>query len=423
MIFVISFIIILVVNMITVGFYAKSALSESKHKLIFIFCSLVVAIAATVNLFEFNADNLNLNDFITIILIGVPFIWVPIMLTVMNTVHLFKGVRSHKVDLLTIFIGGFYCLMLTALDLDITNADYNTAIYSNQYHRVLSSEYSAIIVALILLGYVGMLVLSLKKPEKTPPLVSALSTAFCTIMLVLNTALLMQMAVNFKKLHIMFWLYQLNLIIISARIIRFHITEQVRLANERETDFRSNAGKWLHSLMSRISSMTVFSFMLILPIAALCEVLYILLGQGPDGFIKAFTMTADWTFSTQAPPPPLEYQGHYLCTVAAGGHKKIVKPIRYGIRRGEKIIVNRQLLAANAFEDLIHERLPKFHRGVRSFYDKYGYPVSKFITTQTRADIVYLLMKPLEFAFIAVLYMFDTHPENRIAIQYSTYKK
>ncbi|MBQ3948631.1 MAG: hypothetical protein II656_08935, partial [Ruminococcus sp.] len=178
----------------------------------------------------------------------------------------------------------------------------------------------------------------------------------------------------------------------------------------------------LHKLMSKVSGMTALSFGLMIPIIVVCEILYIINGQGPDGFIKAFTDTADWTFSKQTPPPPKEYEGHYLCTVAAGGHEKVVKPQRYGIRRGQKISVNRQLLVANAFEDLIQERCPKIHRVVRNFYDKHGYPVSKHITTKSRADIVYILMKPLELLFITTLYLFDKDPENRIAVQYSDYK-
>ena len=134
--------------------------------------------------------------------------------------------------------------------------------------------------------------------------------------------------------------------------------------------------------------------------------------------IKAFTETADWTFSKQTPPPPMHYDGHYLCTVAAGGHRKVVKPLRYGTRLGETIIVNRQLCVANAFEELIHEKLPRFHKAVRTGYDKYGYPVSKHITTPLRADIVYFVIKPLEWIFIFALYLFDKDPEKRISRQY-----
>ena len=81
-------------------------------------------------------------------------------------------------------------------------------------------------------------------------------------------------------------------------------------------------------------------------------------------------------------------------------------------------MVNRQLCIANAFEDLIQQNFPKFHKGVRHVYDTYGYPLSQDITTPLRADIVYVLMKPLEWLFLIVLYLFDSNPESRIAKQY-----
>jgi len=81
--------------------------------------------------------------------------------------------------------------------------------------------------------------------------------------------------------------------------------------------------------------------------------------------------------------------------------------------------VNRQLCIANAFEQLIEDKSPKFHRIVRALYDRYGYPISKNITTPFRADIVYIVMKPLEWLFLIVLYLFDINPENRIAMQYT----
>ena len=42
-----------------------------------------------------------------------------------------------------------------------------------------------------------------------------------------------------------------------------------------------------------------------------------------------------------------------LCTVALRGHEKLVRPTRMGLRRGERIVVNRQLCVANAFEQLL----------------------------------------------------------------------
>jgi hypothetical protein len=122
--------------------------------------------------------------------------------------------------------------------------------------------------------------------------------------------------------------------------------------------------------------------------------------------------------SQQVAPPPLEPEGHYLCTVAANGHRKIVKPLRMGQRRGQKIVVNRQLCIANAFEQIIEEKTPKFHSFIRNTYDKYGLPIAKLIKTKFAADVVYILMKPLEWLFLIVIYMCDVKPENRIAVQY-----
>ena len=57
--------------------------------------------------------------------------------------------------------------------------------------------------------------------------------------------------------------------------------------------------------------------------------------------------------------------------------------------------------------------------GVNLFlYDTYGYPVSKHIKSAWSADITYLIMKPLEWLFLVVLYLFDEKPENRICRQY-----
>lgn len=375
-----------------------------------------------------SSEALSLKE-LAFMIIFMPFVWLPIVLTCLNIRNLIKNNHTAMgTDMATIFIGGIYYLLLLSAIGDgihsgISGKDYTEATYPDEYHAILHSEYGAIIQLVMVIGFISMILLCIKKPYKTPPLQSAMCIAFTAIMLLLMGIIQVQMICNFESDFIMFYLYYVNLIIISARRIHYHITEQVRLANERVTVFRTKAGERLHKIMSTISGMTKFSFMLILPIVVICEILYILLGQGADGFIKAFTMTADWTFSTQTPPPPLEYHGHYLCTVAAGGHEKVVKPVRYGIRRNQKIIVNRQLLIANAFEDLIAERFPKSHRRIRNFYDKYGYPVSRHITTRTRADIVYIIMKPFEYIFLGVLYMFDTQPENRIAVQYSGYKK
>ncbi len=166
------------------------------------------------------------------------------------------------------------------------------------------------------------------------------------------------------------------------------------------------------------ANLFLFGIIALLPVLGFFVIILLLFGQQPDSAILAFTKTSDWILSGEIAPPPVAQDTHYLCTVSLRGHKKLVKPIRYGIRRGEKIVVNRQLCVANAFEQLLEEKTPTMHRKIRTFYDTYGYPISKHIRTAWSADVIYLLMKPLEWFFVTVLYLCDTKPENRIHSQY-----
>ena len=55
--------------------------------------------------------------------------------------------------------------------------------------------------------------------------------------------------------------------------------------------------------------------------------------------------------------------------------------------------------------------------------DTYGFPVANLIRTKWAADVVYFIMKPLEWIFLIVIYLCDVSPENRIAVQYLPKKK
>lgn len=228
---------------------------------------------------------------------------------------------------------------------------------------------------------------------------------------------------GFQNLGPYLGLYHINILLISVYAVRRQINSQLAIFDKMRAENADLEGQELkinplYKLMNNAKRYPLLLFICLFVFIGLLEIIFIISGQGYDAFFKAFTDTADWTFSKQIPPPPIEYEGHYLCTVAAGGHKKVVKPQRFGMRRGAVIIVNRQLCIANAFEDYIHEKMPKFHKFIRNCYDKYGYPVSQKIDTPVKADIVYFLMKPLEWAFLVFLYMFDARPEKRIKNQY-----
>jgi hypothetical protein len=161
--------------------------------------------------------------------------------------------------------------------------------------------------------------------------------------------------------------------------------------------------------------------MLCMPILILIIALLLIFGQKPDSIIKVFTDTYHQGLSkldcTNVQCP----DGHFLCTVAASGHKKFVKPLRIGIRHGYQIKVNRQLLISNAFEELMEEKIPLVHKYIRIFYNIAGGNFQKLyivLGSKWIADAVYLVMKPLEIFFLLILYTFDKKPEDRIAKQY-----
>ncbi len=167
---------------------------------------------------------------------------------------------------------------------------------------------------------------------------------------------------------------------------------------------------------------TPIFILLCLPLMVIITGLLLLLGQKPDSLIRAFTDTYYQGFSMlNHECDNVQCGGHYLCSVAANGHRQIVKPQRLGERNGHKIICNRQLLVSNAFEQLVQQKLPLMHKAIRKAYNHVGHFVHRYygvFNNQYVADAVYILMKPLEWLFILVLYTFDRNPENRIALQY-----
>ena len=136
--------------------------------------------------------------------------------------------------------------------------------------------------------------------------------------------------------------------------------------------------------------------------------------RGP--YLGAMSQTCGWALSELKPP---EQDCHYLCTVAAQGHPWLVRPLRMGTRRGRPIVVNRQLAVANAFEDLLHERWPRFGRLARRTYDVLARDISRHLLYRPIANAVFVLMLPAQWGFELFLLAFDPgEPEARIDRMY-----
>jgi hypothetical protein len=301
---------------------------------------------------------------------------------------------------------------------------YQEAINSDNgplLHEAFNRNHCLTLIIFISIGILAYFILKFAKKEFTP-LVEAVLIAGIFISIITSIMAAIQLAAGFKADYayivviIYLYLFLFNYLLLVWNLL-IGITKN-KAEKQREVNYKNHFLQSCSNWLLKGANMYLGAVILMVPILAILIFILMLFGQQPDSAIKVFTQTSDWVLSTKVSPPAVESGSHYLCTVSLRGHKRLVKPTRMGIRNGERIVVNRQLCVANAFEQLIMERTPRFHRALRNFYDTYGYPISRYIKKAWVADIVYLIMKPLEWLFLLVLYTFDQKPEDRIAKQY-----
>lgn len=355
------------------------------------------------------------------------FVGIPMILTVLNIVLLFRE-KSFKrktvnvIDILIFFLGISYTVLLALVT---EFHEWSEQLYfiggSEKYtaggtYTPVSFEYFPTFIFLCVISVAAHLLLRFLS-KRLSPIIASVCYGGIFLGLCLTVMLTIQFSCDITNGGtILFLLFPYNYVLCSIRLIRntvFKYTEKI--AN---TSYDNKILRMCKAFLSKSSAFITVSFFTAIPLLIVVIIILTLFGQQPDSAIKMFTETAEWTLSQKIPPPRLDYDGHYLCTVAACGDEKVVKPLRAGKRNNQLIIVNRQILVANAFEDLIAEKTPKLHKIIRKSYDKFGLPISRHIVTKRRSNIVYYIMKPLEWFFVLVLYTFDTNPENRIHIQY-----
>lgn len=344
----------------------------------------------------------------------------PIILTLENLIFfiinpkLDNNSRAHKeVEIFGLCFGTFFSILAFNF-LEIQLSDWNVQLSNNQVHSPILLRAMPTIVIILLIAFIGYLYCRFVDLKKQPPLATVLGISAMYLGIILSTIWCIQIWNH----SIILALLPANYIIINLKTIRYLIYQKSKIIDS-EVNFE-DTGKFskLNKIIRNSSNWPLLGAVAMLPLLGVIIIILTLFGQRPDSIIRAWTETADWSFSQKIPPQNIYYDEHYLCTVAAGGHKEVVKPIREGKRHGHKVLVNRQLCIANAFEQILEERLPRFHTFIRNIYDKYGYPIATKIKSPYTADMIYFLMKPLEWIFLIVLYSVDTKPENRIAIQY-----
>ena len=325
-------------------------------------------------------------------------------------------------DQIVIWYGFILEGLYIAVVKDATGSDWSEVLTNSETHTPIFTGAGLTICVLCFIGLIGYYYLRICSLKKMPPLLAVFSISAMYIWLVVIVIFTVQvfgsggMVGRYSDLYLL--IYPFCIACIIVRTILCKVREWNELEMERGKIQNNVILNFLDKILSNSRLWPIYALVLMLPLLGIIIAILLLFGQAPDSVIKAWTETADWTLSLKEAPQNIYYDEHYLCTVAAGGHKKIVKPIRRGIRHGHEVIVNRQLCIANAFEQILEEKTPRFHKLVRGIYDRYGFPIARLIKSKWMADIIYILMKPLEWIFLIVIYMTDVHPENRIATQY-----
>ena len=325
-------------------------------------------------------------------------------------------------DQIVIWYGFILEGLYIAVVKDATGSDWSEVLTNSETHTPIFTGAGLTICVLCFIGLIGYYYLRICSLKKIPPLLAVFSISAMYIWLVVIVIFTVQvfgsggMVGRYSDLYLL--IYPFCIACIIVRTILCKVREWNELEMEREKIQNNGILNFLDKILSNSRLWPIYALVLMLPLLGIIIAILLLFGQAPDSVIKAWTETADWRLSMKEAPQNIYYDEHYLCTVAAGGHKKIVKPIRKGIRHGHEVIVNRQLCVANAFEQILEEKTPRFHKLVRGVYDRYGFPIARLIKSKWMADIIYFLMKPLEWIFLMVIYMIDVHPENRIATQY-----
>jgi hypothetical protein len=250
-----------------------------------------------------------------------------------------------------------------------------------------------------------------------PPIPELIINSFLLVGIVLNVFIAIQVG------DILWFMGNLPIIMLFIMAVAENQTNLMAYIQESDPKTKNKIEKvcWYILKLKLIYKIPVV-FILCLPLLVIIICCLLIFGQKPDSIISAFTETYKHGLSQ------LDYMcdnvncgDHFLCSVAANGHMTIVKPIRLGLRNKKSIMCNRQLLIANAFEELIEQKMPLLHKFIRNQYNKVGHFIHKYyriFNNKLFADIIYALMKPLELFFLLILYSFDKKPENRIARQY-----
>ena len=293
------------------------------------------------------SNNINLYEIpqiiFSILMIGIlvgGFLVFPVLLSIINLIYLFNLKKDElskkeeiKVEAITMIVGScFMFIFLASGFANIKYKDWNESIFHFEIHTPIATEMMLTICIFILVAILGYLILRFAKINKLSPLALVLAMSALYIGVIVAGLWICQVfKMSIENLILI--LFPLNVIVIFIKVIKDVIIKWNSEYKDKRRVLKDNK---LINLCNKILNNSLnwpwLALIFMVPLLGILIGILALFGQAPDSVIRAFTETAEWNLSTKIPAQSLEYDGHYLCTVAAGGHKEIVKPIRLGRR-------------------------------------------------------------------------------------------
>lgn len=215
--------------------------------------------------------------------------------------------KSLILESILIIPGALLCGAMLSIGSHVTLQNFDVAIGYQQLHSPIQTQHLLSVGLPIVLCVLGLLLTGMQKLTKRLPAGVYLLLMGCILvgdgMLLLGMIQLgKQFTMDFYEVitlvvpfyRFAVFLYPINLLLLSVRRIRQCVKTLYQRAQDKQTSAARHARCWL--LQTKCGIMLQVVLAGVLTVVGIWGILW-LCGQSADGWIRAFTETADWTFS------------------------------------------------------------------------------------------------------------------------------
>ena len=232
--------------------------------------------------------------------IGFICLIVPLILTLLNIINLFKKkkIKENLIDIL-IFVLGIPLTIILYLACDFK--DYNQSLllggFEVDMHAPIASWSMSTVVAIFVLGIISYCLIRIRK-LKLPPLIIVASMSGILICSIYMIIFIIQLGKNSIQTAIFGYLtiFPINYILCSIRA-QIDVMRRYKEKNIKSKKYNNRVLNKCSEMLYDINNWPVIAIVLVIPLVFILICVLVLFGQRPDEAIKAFLETSDWTLS------------------------------------------------------------------------------------------------------------------------------